>query len=121
MTTLTAKILFSLVAVSLPNIALAQSANTAAELTRRMIERRAIEAVIWGMPAVNYDRMFEAGRAASAGPNQIVYWSRPISWMNQTLTPNPNTIYLMPDTVRHVAQTLERRRHGRGAIGADAA
>jgi hypothetical protein len=26
----------------------------------------------------------------------MVYWSRPISWLNQTLTPNPNTIYLMP-------------------------
>jgi len=66
------------------------------KLPERMIERRAIEAVIWGMPAVNYDRMFEAARAASAGPNQIVYWSRPINWMNQTLTPNPNAIYVMP-------------------------
>lgn len=66
------------------------------KLPERMIERRAIEAVIWGIPAVNYDRMFEAARAASAGPNQIVYWSRPINWMNQTLTPNPNAIYVMP-------------------------
>ena len=68
----------------------------AAELSQRMIERRAVEAVIWGMPAVNYDRMYEAAVAAGSGNNQIVYWSRPISWKNQTLTPNPNTIYLMP-------------------------
>ena len=61
-------------------------------MSERTIERRAIEAVIWGMPAVNYDRMFEAGGAAGAVPNQIVYWSRPINWMNQTLTPNPNAI-----------------------------
>jgi hypothetical protein len=74
----------------------AQAAFTVAELSQRAIERRAIEAVIWGMPAVNYDRMFEASRAAGAGPNQIAYWSRPLSWLNQTLTPNPNTIYLMP-------------------------
>ena len=77
----------------------ADSSNSVAEtskLSQRAIERRAVEAVIWGMPAVNYDRMFEAARAASASPNQIVYWSRPINWMNQTLTPNPNAIYVMP-------------------------
>ena len=28
--------------------------------------------------------------------NQVVYWSRPLTWKNQTLTPNPDTIYLMP-------------------------
>ncbi len=70
----------------------------AAELSHRMIERRAVEAVIWGMPIVNYDRMFEAALAAGAGPNQIVHWSRPFDWKNQTLTPNPNTLYLMPFT-----------------------
>ena len=89
-------LLASLVATSLQNTAFAQSAHTAADVSQRAIERRAVEAVIWGMPAVNYDRMYEAGRAAGAEPNQIVYWSRPISWLNQTLTPNPNTIYLMP-------------------------
>ena len=33
---------------------------SANDLTRRTIERRAIEAVNWGMPAVNYDRMVQA-------------------------------------------------------------
>jgi hypothetical protein len=28
--------------------------------------------------------------------NQIVYWSRLLDWKNQTLTPNPDAIYLMP-------------------------
>ena len=28
--------------------------------------------------------------------NQVVYWSRPLGWKNQTLTPNPDTIYLFP-------------------------
>ena len=28
--------------------------------------------------------------------NQIVYWSRLPDWKNQTLTPNPDAIYLMP-------------------------
>ena len=29
------------------------------QLTRRFIERRAIEAAIWGMPAVNYYLMYQ--------------------------------------------------------------
>src|SRR5262249_29700209 len=27
--------------------------------------------------------------------NQVLYWSKPVDWKNQTLTPNPDTIYLM--------------------------
>ena len=27
--------------------------------------------------------------------NEVVYWSRPLDWRNQTLTPNPDSIYLM--------------------------
>jgi hypothetical protein len=75
------------------------SALTPAQLNERAIYRRAIEAVIWGMPAVNYDMMFRAmvrDAKAGEGSNKIVYWSRPFDWKNQTLTPNPDTIYLMP-------------------------
>jgi hypothetical protein len=62
-----------------------------------MIHRRAVEAVIWGMPAVNYDLMLQAMIRETGGrPNQIVYWSRLPDWKNQTLTPNPDAIYVMP-------------------------
>lgn len=72
-------------------------AFTAASLAERNLYRRAVEAVIWGMPAVNFDQMREAAaRELKARPNQVVYWSRPSTWKNQTLTPNPDTIYLMP-------------------------
>ena len=64
------------------------------ELDRRTIERRAVEAVIWGMPAVNYERMLQAAIDNGAKLNQVVYWSRPVNSKNQTLTPNPDTIYL---------------------------
>lgn len=30
--------------------------------------------------------------------NQIVYWSKPLDWHNQTLTPNPDAIYMMAFT-----------------------
>jgi hypothetical protein len=70
---------------------------TADDLARRTIERRAIEAVVWGMPAVNYDLMYQAMVRETKGTfNQIVYWSRLPDWKNQTLTPNPDSIYIMP-------------------------
>lgn len=69
---------------------------TPEQLAERMLHRRAVEAVIWGMPAVNYQRMLEAAIASGAKPNQVVYWSQPVNWKNQTLTPNPDTIYLNP-------------------------
>jgi hypothetical protein len=66
------------------------------ELTRRAIERRAVEAVIWGMPAVNYDLMLQEMLTKTEGKvGQIIYWGRPLDWMNQTLTPNPDTLYFM--------------------------
>jgi hypothetical protein len=67
-----------------------------ADLAERTVQRRAVEAVIWGMPAVNYERMLQAAIAVGAKLNQVVYWSRPVNWKNQALTPNPDTIYLNP-------------------------
>jgi hypothetical protein len=70
---------------------------SALDLARRTVERRAVEAVIWGMPAVNYDLMYQAAvRQARGDFNQIVYWSRLPDWKIQTLTPNPDSIYLTP-------------------------
>ena len=73
-----------------------QSSFSQKELTERTVHRRAVEAVIWGMPAVNAELMYQAMVQAKGDFNQIVYWSRPVNWKNQTLTPNPDTIYLMP-------------------------
>jgi hypothetical protein len=61
------------------------------------------------MPAVNTELMLQAADAAKADSNQIIYWSRPVGWKNQTLTPNPDTIYLMPfyDTQRAGPMVIE--------------
>jgi hypothetical protein len=49
------------------------------------------------MPAVNYRLMYqEMVRKVKGGFNHILYWSRLLDWKNQTLTPNPDVIYLMP-------------------------
>ena len=69
---------------------------TPEQLAQLAIERRAVEAVIWGMPAVNYDLMLQEMLTKTAGKvNQMIYWGRPLDWHNQTLTPNPDTLYFM--------------------------
>ena len=75
----------------------ARAELSADELHQRSIERHAIEAAIWGMPAVNYDLMLQEMINKTKGKtNQIVYWSRLLDAKNQTLTPNPDSIYLIP-------------------------
>jgi hypothetical protein len=75
----------------------AQAQNLSADdLNNRLIHRRAVEAIIWGMPAVNYDLMLQAMLNKTEGKvNEFIYWSRPSDWKNQTLTPNPDTIYVV--------------------------
>jgi hypothetical protein len=66
------------------------------DLARRTVERRAVEAAIWGMPAVNTELMLQEMLTKTNGKvNQIVYWGHPLDWHNQTLTPNPDAIYFM--------------------------
>lgn len=77
-------------------ISLAAQDLSPENLEKRAIERRAVEAVIWGMPAVNADLMLQAMLSTTkAKVNEIVYWSKPVNWKNQTLTPNPDSIYFM--------------------------
>jgi hypothetical protein len=40
--------------------------------------------------------MLQAASDQGAKLNQVVYWSNPVNAKNQTLTPNPDTIYLNP-------------------------
>ena len=88
-TVLALAFLFSLTATHGQNL-------SADDLDRRTIERRAVEAVIWGMPAVNFELLYQGMVDSKGAWNQIVYWSRLPDWKNQTLTPNPGTVYLHP-------------------------
>lgn len=69
---------------------------TSSELIARTIHRRAVETAIWGMPAVNFELLYESLVRAKGKWNQVAYWSRLPNWKNQTLTPNPDVIYLFP-------------------------
>lgn len=66
-----------------------------AQLAERALYRRAVEAVSWGMSAVNYDLMLQEALKAGGKENEVIYWGRPLDWRNQTLTPNPDAIYFM--------------------------
>src|SRR6476660_4210157 len=79
-----------------PQVGKAESTFSAAELVDRAIQRRAVEAVIWSMPVVNGELMFQAFRNIGGDFNQVCFWSGLLDWKNQTLTPNPGVIYLMP-------------------------
>lgn len=65
-------------------------------IARRATERRAIEAVNWGIPAVNYDRMYQSMVHAGGGFNQIIVWTKLANHSDASLTPNPDLIYIMP-------------------------
>ena len=71
--------------------------QSADELRRRATSSAArSKPSIWGMPAVNYDLMLQEMLTKTAGKvNQVIYWGRPLDWHNQTLTPNPDTLYFM--------------------------
>jgi hypothetical protein len=71
-------------------------AQVPGELSSRIIERRAFEAVIWGIPAVNTDLMRQQMLTKTSGKvGQVIYWGRPLDSKNQTLTPNPDALYFM--------------------------
>ncbi len=78
----------------MPN-ALAQDAVgqfSPAELMKRTVERRAIDAAIWGMPLVSFDAMRQGFfRDAKAHYGEIMYWSKFSTWKNQTTTPNTSS------------------------------
>jgi len=68
---------------------------TSAELNRRTVERRAVDAVIWGVPLVGEDAVKQAYfRDGKANYNDIVWWPKGGGWMNQSPTPNVNTRYM---------------------------
>ena len=67
----------------------------AQQIAQRTIERNAVEAVIWGLPAVSYERMYQALRTANGGPNQVVYWSHLSDWKNQTLWAHSDAVNLL--------------------------
>ncbi len=54
----------------------------------------AVSAAVWATPLVRFDAMREAYfRDGGARYSDILYWSRPSDWKNQTPTPNASSLY----------------------------
>ena len=68
--------LVSLVLICIVTLMQAQDFSSEA-LSRHAVERRAIEAIVWSTPAVNFDLMYQAMvRDAKAGDRDSPSWSR---------------------------------------------
>ena len=68
---------------------------TSGELASRTVYRRAVDAVIWGLPLVGEDTVKQAYfRDGKANYNDIVWWPKGGGWKNQSPTPNVNTRYM---------------------------
>jgi hypothetical protein len=68
---------------------------TSKELATRTVYRRAVDAVIWGLPLVGEDIQRQAYfRDGKANYNDIVWWPKGGGWKNQSPTPNVNTRYM---------------------------
>ncbi|WP_136476383.1 DUF1254 domain-containing protein [Pseudomonas sp. DG56-2] len=92
-TTATVLVLLALLVIMFQK---APAAASQSQITTRVMESRAMEAALWGMPLLNFNAMRQAYfRDAGAQYNDIMYWSRPSDWRNQTATPNHSTLYVM--------------------------
>lgn len=67
---------------------------SAADLAQHMLQRRAIEAAIWGMPIVSVDAMRRGFFGIGAKYGDIAYLSKPADWKLQITTPNSSSLYV---------------------------
>ena len=80
------------------------------ELARRATERRAVDAVIWGMPAVNYDLMLQEMLTKTPGKvNQVIYWGRPLELEKPDVDPQSRHT-LLHDLPQHEGRGTDRDR-----------
>jgi hypothetical protein len=87
-------LLLALTTLALPIISASAQDISPAALRQRMTERRAVDAVIWGLPLVGEYAVKQAAfRDGKANYNDIVWWPKG-SWKNQSPTPNVNTRYM---------------------------
>src|SRR6056300_717238 len=60
----------------------------------RMLYYRAIDALVWAMPLLNFKGFRDGHTAAGVGPNDVAYFSQIQNWKFQTATPNNTTPYV---------------------------
>jgi hypothetical protein len=63
-------------------------------ISERVMHYRAIDAVVWAMPLLNFKTARDGHAAIGAGYNDIAYHSRIQDWKFQAATPNDTTPYV---------------------------
>lgn len=106
---LAVSLLFVGVCAALSAPASAKETFTPAELSERTLQRRAVEATIWGMPAVSMAAQREAmKRDLGAGFGDVVYFSQVAEPRHELLTANNQTPYVLTFLdLRHGPMVLE--------------
>ena len=69
--------------------------QTSDSFASRTTERRAVEAAIWGMPAVYMAGIRRSLAGIGAGYNQVAYFSKPLEARHEFLTGNNQTPYVV--------------------------
>ncbi len=65
-----------------------------ADVRDRMTYHRAIDAVVWSMPLLNFKQFRDGHKALGVKQNDIAYYSKIQDWKFQTATPNNTTPYV---------------------------
>ena len=80
-----------------PSPSAAPSPRTAEDgsIADRMSHHRAVDAVVWAMPLMNFKFFRDALVRAGVGPNDVGYFSKIQDWKFQTATPNNTTPYIL--------------------------
>jgi hypothetical protein len=77
-----------------PSLAQGQVQMDELSLNDRMFYHRAVEAVVWAMPLLNFKQYREGHRAIGVQTNDVAYYSKVQDWKFQTATPNNTTPYI---------------------------
>src|SRR5271167_3968719 len=95
MANLVTSLLAGLLAVSPFATAQTPAASTPDPLAQQTVHRRAVDAVIWGLPLVGEDAVKQAAfRDGKASYNDIVWWPKGGGWKNQSLDVDTSVRYL---------------------------
>ena len=68
---------------------------TGQTISERMLHHRAVDAVVWAMPLMNFKGYRDALVNAGVGRNDVGYFSEIQDWRFQTATPNNTTPYVL--------------------------
>ena len=89
-----ARLTAAFVAVSALAVGAGNACAEEETISERMFHSRAIEAVVWAMPLLNFKQFRDGHKDLGVDYNDIAYYSKVQDWKIQTATPNNTTPYI---------------------------